>query len=66
MYTGVQILEPVVFEHMPAGGAFSISDVMYPRMLAAGERVFGYPFEGTWLTVGTPDELAHARRALIQ
>jgi NDP-sugar pyrophosphorylase family protein len=60
MYTGVQILEPRVFDYMPAEGAFSITEVTYPRMLRAGERLYGYRFEGSWLTVGTPDELAEA------
>jgi NDP-sugar pyrophosphorylase family protein len=66
MFTGVQVLEPKVFDYMPAEGAFSISEVTYPRMLAAGEPIFGYPFEGVWITVGTPDELASARLVLAE
>jgi NDP-sugar pyrophosphorylase family protein len=64
MYTGVQVLDPGVFRYMPAEGAFSITEVTYPRMLGAREPVFGYPFEGTFITVGTPTELENARRAL--
>ena len=64
MYTGVQVLDPSIFRYMPAQGAFSITEVTYPRMLAADEPVFGYPFEGTWVTVGTPAELENARRVL--
>lgn len=64
MFTGVQVLEPTVFAHMPAEGAFSITEITYPRMLESGEPIFGYPFEGSWLTVGTPDELAHAQQML--
>ena len=64
MFTGVQILEPTVFAHMPSRGAFSITEITYPSMLASGEPIFGYPFEGPWLTVGTPDELAYARRVM--
>lgn len=66
MFTGVQVLDPAVFAYMPSEGAFSITEITYPSMLAAGEPIFGYPFEGTWLTVGTPDELAHARRLLAR
>jgi NDP-sugar pyrophosphorylase family protein len=64
MYTGVQVLDPAIFRYMPGEGAFSITEATYPRMLAADEPVFGYPFEGTFITVGTPDELENARRAL--
>jgi NDP-sugar pyrophosphorylase family protein len=64
MFTGVQVLEPVVFDYMPWKGAFSITEVTYPSMLKAGEPIFGYPFEGRWLTVGTPEELARAEQML--
>jgi NDP-sugar pyrophosphorylase family protein len=64
MYTGVQVLEPAVFAYMPGAGAFSITEVTYPQMLRAGEALFGYPFEGMWVTVGTPQELESARRVL--
>ena len=64
MFTGVQVLEPAVFRYMHPTGAFSISEVTYPRMLAAGELILGYPFEGVWITVGTPAELAAAELAL--
>jgi NDP-sugar pyrophosphorylase family protein len=64
MYTGVQVLEPAVFEYMPDTGAFSITEVTYPRMLGADEPIFGYPFAGSWITVGTHEELESARGAL--
>jgi len=65
MYTGVQVLEPTVFSYMPTGSApFSITELTYPAMLRAGEPIHGYRFEGTWITVGTPEELAAAEREL--
>ncbi len=64
MYTGVQVLERQVFSHMPRKGAFSMTKVTYPGMLEAGLPVYGYPFGGTWITVGTAEELAAARTAL--
>lgn len=64
MFTGVQILEQRVFDYMEGRGPFSITETTYPRMLAAGEPVFGAVFAGPWLTVGTPDELATAEGSL--
>lgn len=64
MYTGVQILEPEVFDYMPETGPFSITEVTYPQMLAADRPLFGYPFTGPWITVGTPEELRSAERRL--
>jgi len=60
MYTGVQVLEPAAFGYLTAEGPFSITKVSYPAMLDAGEKVMGRPFDGDWITVGTPDELAEA------
>lgn len=64
MYTGVQVLEPRVFAYLSQPGPFSITKVSYPAMVAANEPLFGCVFEGTWITVGTPDELAEAEGKL--
>jgi NDP-sugar pyrophosphorylase family protein len=60
MYTGVQVLEPVVFDYMGSPGPFSITKTTYPGMLADDRRLFGFNFKGPWVTVGTPAELAAA------
>ena len=60
MYTGVQVLEPRVFRYLEHQGPFSITKVSYPAMLDRGEKVLGRPFDGPWITVGTPAELAEA------
>ena len=62
MYTGVQVLEPRVFSYMENGKAFSMTADTYPAMLRAGEPIYGHPFGGFWLTVGTPEELERAER----
>jgi len=64
MYTGVQVLEPVVFEDLCETGPFSITKITYPRMLTAGRPLYGYRYDGTWITVGTPSELAAAQALL--
>lgn len=60
MYTGVQVLGPRVFDYLRTEGPFSITKVSYPAMLDAGEIVVGHPFDGAWITVGTPAEMAEA------
>jgi len=64
MYSGVQVLEPRVFDYLAPVGSYSITETTYPAMLAAGEPLYGFPSKGRWLTVGTPDELAWANRSL--
>jgi len=53
MFTGVHVLEPAVFSHMPSElEVFSIIDV-YVAMLHAGARIMGYPMTGFWTDLGT-------------
>ena len=66
MFTGVQILEPRVFEYMDGCGLkkFSTTRETYPRMVHAGERVFGYCFEGFWQDLGTRERITDAEQKL--
>ncbi len=64
MYTGVQVVSPEIFSYMPDNGPFSITQVTYPDMLRADRPLYGYPFTGPWITVGTPQELEAAERRL--
>jgi mannose-1-phosphate guanylyltransferase len=67
MFSGVQILEPRIFDHMrehAAGRKFSTTRDTYPRLLAAGERLYGFPFDGFWQDLGTPARIREAERKL--
>jgi NDP-sugar pyrophosphorylase family protein len=67
MFTGVQILEPKVFEFMAgAGEKFSTTRQTYPRMLLAGEPLYGYNFEGFWQDLGTAERIKQAEAKLAQ
>jgi NDP-sugar pyrophosphorylase family protein len=69
MFTGVQILEPRIFDYMtPDGGAakFGTTKDTYPKMLLAGEALFGYRFDGFWHDVGTAERIKEAEESLAQ
>jgi NDP-sugar pyrophosphorylase family protein len=68
MYTGVQILEPKVFDYMEAANsaAFSTTKVTYPKMLTEGERLYGFLFEGFWQDLGTPERIREAEEKLAR
>ena len=55
MFTGIHILEPRVFNYMPASRPFSITEVTYPAMLEAGEPVHGFTHHGYWSDLGTQE-----------
>ena len=63
MYTGVLVLDPRVFAYIPPGVSSLTRDV-YPRLLAAGEALYGYVHDGYWRVLDTPDDLAAGRREI--
>jgi NDP-sugar pyrophosphorylase family protein len=67
MFTGVQILEPKVFDYMDVGVApqkFSTTKQTYPRMLADRQPLYGFYFEGFWQDLGTPERIRYAEQSL--
>jgi NDP-sugar pyrophosphorylase family protein len=67
MFTGVQVLEPRVFDYMPPDPAlrkFSTTKDTYPRMLLSQEKLFGFRFHGFWQDVGTAERIKEAEECL--
>jgi NDP-sugar pyrophosphorylase family protein len=67
MFTGVQILEPKIFAYMPSNlglKKFSTTKDTYPRMLRAGEALYGYRFDGFWRDLGTAARIKEAEASL--
>jgi len=69
MFTGVQILEPRVFDYMQHGAEprkFGTTKDTYPQMLVEGEPLYGYCFNGLWQDLGTPERIEQIERRLAQ
>jgi len=69
MFTGVQILEPKVFDYMECHGAgekFSTTRQTYPQLLLAGEPLYGFCFEGFWQDLGTVERIKRVEASLAQ
>jgi len=67
MFTGVQVLEPRVFDYMEPGDGvrkFSTTRDTYPRMLLHQEGLFGFRFDGFWQDVGTASRIKEAEESL--
>jgi len=56
---GVYMLEPRALEHIPRGRRFDIPDLVL-ALLAAGEPVGSYLFDGYWLDIGRHDDYEQA------
>ncbi len=53
MFTGIQILEPRIFDYIPRG-VFSHSTMdVYPQAIAKGERIAAHVADGMWYELST-------------
>jgi len=50
---GTYALEPEVLKYIPAGH-YMFENGLFPLLLERDEPVYGYPFRGYWLDMGTP------------
>jgi len=69
MFTGVQILEPRIFDYMNTEGTlqkFGTTKHTYPKMLLDGEKLCGFYFDGFWQDLGTADRIRKVEESLTQ
>jgi mannose-1-phosphate guanylyltransferase len=51
---GAYFLEPAVLDKIPAGRHYMFEKGLFPDLLESGAPVYGYPYNGYWLDMGTP------------
>ena len=56
---GIYVFEPRVLDYIPAGEYLDFPDLIL-KLLANGERVSGYTFDGYWMDLGHPDDYIQA------
>ncbi len=54
--TGIYVMEPSIFEHVPAGEPVDWSADVFPVLLKEGLPVYGYVANGYWEDVGTHEK----------
>ena len=62
--TGIYVLQPEIFEHVPEGKVDWSEDV-FPALLQAGKPLYGYVAEGYWEDVGTLEAYAEAHHDVM-
>ena len=58
---GLYIFEPEVLAYIPKDEYLDFPDLVH-KLLAAGERVIGYPYDGYWMDLGNPEDYAQANQ----
>jgi NDP-mannose synthase len=60
---GVYIFEPRVLDYIPFGQYLDFPDLVL-KLIANGEKVCGYTFDGYWMDLGRQDDYLQANRIL--
>jgi NDP-sugar pyrophosphorylase family protein len=58
---GLYIFEPEVLNYIPQGEYLDFPNLVH-KLLDAGEKVIGYPFDGYWMDLGNPEDYAQANK----
>ncbi len=58
---GIYVFEPRVLAHIPIGEYLDFPDLVL-KLIAAGEKVNGFPFDGYWMDLGRPDDYQQANQ----
>lgn len=66
MFTGIQILEPEIFDYIPRGVFSHSTTDVYPEALARGERIATHVGEGMWYELSTPRRYLDISLAMLQ
>ena len=56
---GIYVFEPRVLAYIPYNQYLDFPDLVL-KLISAGEKVIGYPFEGYWQDLGRPDDYQQA------
>ena len=63
--TGIYVLEPEIFDFIPAGRPVDFSGEVFPDVLARGRPIYGYVAEGYWEDVGTTEAYLRAHQDIL-
>jgi NDP-sugar pyrophosphorylase family protein len=63
---GVYLFDPAVFAHIPAGKPYSAERGLFPKLLANGERVWGFASRDYWMDIGTVDRYWQAHMDILE
>jgi NDP-sugar pyrophosphorylase family protein len=65
VFTGIHIIEPEIFDYIPAGRFAEINDEVYPAAMDQGKLILGFPTRGYWRDIGTPGSYLRAHWELL-
>ncbi len=64
-FTGIQVMEPSIFNRIPEGTFCGTTHDIFPGMLEDGFPIFGFLYGGYWQDLGTPDSYLQIHKDLL-
>ncbi len=61
---GIYVLDPKIFDYIPAGRPVSIEHEVFPKLAEEG-KLFGHEFKEIWIDIGKPEDYIKANRVLL-
>lgn len=62
---GVYIIEPEVLKFIPSQTFYMFEQGLFPLLLKQDKRVYGYPSNGYWIDMGTPEKYLRLHHDLL-
>lgn len=63
--TGIYVLEPEVFDHIPPDTKYDFSQELFPKLFEMGAPLYGYVADGYWQDIGSLPQYLAANRDLL-
>ncbi len=63
--TGIYVMEPEVFEHIPEGEPYDFSSQLFPDLMAKGYDLFACTVDGYWCDVGSLESYVEVHRDIL-
>ncbi|MCA1830682.1 MAG: NTP transferase domain-containing protein [Actinobacteria bacterium] len=60
--TGIYVLEPSIFDHIPDDEPHDFSKELFPKLLEMGAPIYGYIADGYWTDIGNVDAYRKAQQ----
>ena len=61
---GIYMLDPEIFNYIPAGRPVSIEHEVFPKLAEEG-KLFGHEFKEIWIDIGKPGDYLKANRVML-
>jgi NDP-sugar pyrophosphorylase family protein len=59
---GIYIVDPSILDYVPIGQPYDFGRDLFPRLLAEGVKIWGYPIHELLIDIGTPAKYRQAQR----